>query len=136
MKKFILILIFGLVAFVPCLGQSVLTSEERQSLAGNSYFTEKCQWAIRDYASYWYIHDGTGLNTADRAKWREEFVFVKSVNRAEYSDSNLALRFVILSKGMQFNVDADPTSEEIIALFVANNKFDELASMYFALISE
>lgn len=136
MKKFCIILFSVLCLFTNVEAQRVLNDDERQKLVGNSLFTDKCQWAIRDYASYWNSHDGAGLNTNDRLKWRKEYTYVASVVRADYGDPNLALRFVILAKGMTFNVDADPTSEEIIALFVAGNKFEELASLYFGLIAQ
>lgn len=116
--------------------QRVLTEEERAALIVNSDFKQKCEWAIRDYASYWNDHDGSGLDAAGRTKWRREYQTVRWVVRAEYNDGNLALRFVILAKGMQFNLGASPTDAQIIALFVSGNKFDELASKYFELVTQ
>jgi len=135
MKTKVLFLLVFLVASIACSAQRVLNDDEKEQLVGHTLFIQKCKWAIRDYSSYWYAHDGTGLNTSDRAKWRREYQTVKSVNAAEYEDPHLTLRFLILAKGMSFSVDADPTSEEIIALFVSGNKFEELASLYMTLVT-
>lgn len=116
--------------------QRVLTQQERENLINSTEFREKCEWAIRDYASYWNGHDGASLNTAERAKWRREYAILRSIVKAEYQDQNLSLRFVILAKGMSFAVDGDPTTPEIVALFVSGNKFEELASLYFDLITQ
>lgn len=136
MKKFCIILFSILCLFINVEAQRVLNDDERQQLVAHTLFTQKCQWAIRDYASYWNGHDGTGLSTNERLKWRREYAHVSSIVRADYTDPNLTLRFLILAKGMTFAVDADPTSEEIIALFVSGNKFEELASLYFDMVAQ
>lgn len=135
MKTITLILLCFFVSFAS-LSQRVLTASERGLLVTHTVFREKCEWAIRDYASFWKAHDGASLNTTERAKWRREYEVVKRVVAATYQDNTLALRFVILAKGMQFNLDSDPTDAEIIELFVSTGKFEELASLYFDLVLE
>lgn len=137
MKKF-LFLVFGFVIVLThSQAQRVLNDDEKQQLITHTVFIQKCEWAIRDYAVHWMGQDGVSLTTAAQLdKFRREYAFVRQVARAQYEDPKLTVKFLMLAKGMTFNVDADPTSEEIIALFVAGNKFEELASLYFDLISE
>lgn len=114
----------------------VLTQEERDSLVNDLDFRKKCEWAITDYSSYWINHDGSGLDTDARAKWRREYELVKQVWKSEYNDPVLAKRFVTLAKGRQYNVDSTPTINEIIALMVADGSFDAIASQYFDMLTE
>lgn len=114
----------------------VLTEEERDNLVNDIDFQKKCQWAIRDYASFWIGHDGSGLSTDDRFKWRREYALIKTVWNANYVDPLLSARFIILAKGMQFNIAATPTVEEIIAQFVATGAFESLASQYFDMLTK
>lgn len=137
MKTIKIITLFAIMTASQTLfAQRVLNDDERTSLVNSPTFREKCEWAIRNYADYQLGSDGTGMNAAALDNWRKQYQILKSVKRADYVDSQLSLRFVILSKGMQFNVDADPTPEEIIALFVSSNRFEELSALYFGLLSE
>lgn len=115
----------------------VLTDVEKQELKNNSLFLEKCQWAVRDYASYWAIHDGAGLDAAGRIKWAKDRLNSVAIHLNDSTDSAMALKFCKLAKGMQFDLGASPqTAETIIAAMVSGNKFEELASQYFDLIGE
>ncbi len=115
----------------------VLTDQERQQLQGSSEFLEAAQWAVRNYAAYWSIHDGAALAGAALIKWVKDRL--KSVNIVlnDINDPAIALKFVKLSKGMQFDLGAavQPTAT-IIAAFQAGNKFEECASLYFDLEGE
>jgi hypothetical protein len=115
----------------------VLTDVEKQELKSNSLFLEKCQWAIRDYASYWAIHDGSGLDATGRIKWAKDRLKAVDITLNDTNDPAIALKFCKLAKGMQFNLAASPdTAANIIAAMVAGNKFEELTSMYFDMLGE
>jgi hypothetical protein len=115
----------------------VLTDVEKQELKSNSLFLEKCQWAIRDYASYWAIHSGDGLNDTQRIKWAKDRLKAVDITLNDTNDPSIALKFCKLAKGMQFNLAASPdTAANIIAAMVAGNKFEELTSMYFDMLGE
>lgn len=116
----------------------VLTDDERQSLQGSSNFLEKCQWAARNYAAYWAVHDGAGLSTESlRIKWAKDRLQSVFILLSDLNDPSIALHFTKLSKGMQFDLGAAPVDPSLItAAFVSGNKFDELASLYFDLKGE
>lgn len=115
----------------------VLTDDERQALQGSSQFLEKAQWAVRNYAAYWSIHDGSGLSGTALIKWAKDRMQSVDVVINDISDPSVALKFVKLSKGMQFDLaPANVATATIIAAFVAGNKFEECASLYFDLQGE
>lgn len=118
--------------------QRPLTTDERQSLTESQEFREQCYWAISNYATYWKARPVGDFKSSDATlyKWQKEYSLVQQVAKADYNDASLAIRFVTLSKGMDFAVDSDPTTEEIIALFISGNKFEELAGLYFQLLTE
>ena len=94
--------------------------------------------SVRNYADYWSIQDGSGLSTeAARIKWAKDRILAVKVVTVDIGDPALALKFVKLSKGMQFNLGASPQNPDtIIASFLTGNKFEELASAYFTLLGD
>lgn len=115
----------------------VLTSEERQNLQGNTDFIEKAEWAVRDYASYWSMHDGGGLDANGRIKWAKDRLNSVNIVLNDINDSSLGLKFMKLGKGVQVDLGAAPVDPEvIIAAFEAANKFEEIASLYFDQLGE
>lgn len=124
--------------FTPLQAQRVLTDEERQTIQGDTHFLEKCQFAARNYASYWSIHDGSGLaNEAARIKWAKDRINAVRIVKDGVQDPKIAERFVTLAKGIQFSIGAAPVdSETIIAAWVSGNRFDEIASQYFDILGD
>lgn len=115
----------------------VLTDVERQALQSSNEFSEKAQWAVRDYASYWSIHDGAGLSGAQLIKWVKDRLQSVSIVLNDVNDPLVALRFVKVSKGMQFDLGVAPVDTQVIIdAFQAGNKFEECASLYFDLQGE
>lgn len=115
----------------------VLTDDERQALQGSSQFLEKAQWAVRNYAAYWSIHDGSGLSGTTLIKWAKDRLLSVDIVVNDISDPSIALKFVKLSKGMQFDLASAPVATSaIISAFVSSNKFEECSSLYFDLQGE
>lgn len=116
----------------------VLTADERQALQGDSHFLELAQWSARDYASYWASNDGSGAATeAQRIKWVKDRMLSVGIELNDIGDSQIALKYVKLSKGMQLDLAPAPVpTEDIINALLAGNKFEELASLYFSLQGE
>lgn len=122
------------------MAQRVLTSEEKQALQLDPTFTSQAQWALRDYASYWATHDGAGLSTESaRLKWakdRQNSVALL-LNDFIANDNQLGLKICKLAKGIQVDLGVAPvTSTSIVIAFIAGNKFEELASLYFDQLGE
>lgn len=137
MKKSILIfalLTLSIVGF----SQRVMTSAEKQALVEDPEFQYETKWAIRDYAAYWAMHDGSGLSTeAARIKWaKDRFLSVPIVVSDTY-DQNAAIQFAKLAKGMQLTLPTAPAATSVIIDALKDgNKFEELASLYFDIIGE
>jgi hypothetical protein len=139
MKTKILFLLLMVVASVTSFSQRVLTDEERESLKSNGTFLYRAEWAVRNYAEYWSAHDGAGLaNTeAARIKWAKDRILSVNIVLGGVNDPQLTLRFINISKGMQFTIGAAPQpAETIIAAFIADNRFDEIAGTYFTLLGD
>lgn len=117
-----------------------LTDEERIVLANDANFLALCKKAAENYASYWAAHDGSGLaNTeAARLQWaKNRQVGVDIVMRGQIEDPLIAARYVILGKGLQFDLAAAPVSTAtIIAAWTAGNRFEEIAAQYFSILGE
>lgn len=137
MKKFIFIFALVTISMVG-FSQRVLTDVERQSLLNHPTFQMHCEFAVRNYADYWSIHDGAGLSTeAARIKWAKDRILSVKIITVDIGDASLALKFVKLSKGMQFSLGAAPqNADTIISEFLSGNKFEELASSYFTLLGD
>lgn len=138
MKKIVFSLLLLMAIALPSFSQRVLTDEERESLIADPSFIYHSQWAVRNYAAYWSIHDGSSLSPeAARIKWaKDRMISVKIVNY-DINDNNLSLRFIKLSKGITFSLGAAPQPPAtIVAAFVAGNRFDELSSLYFDLLAD
>lgn len=115
----------------------VLSSEEKQALQGYQPFIDKCLWAIRDYAAYWAVHDGSALGTeALRIKWAKDRQNSVQIVMNDIGDSAVPLKFVKLAKGMQFDLPASESNDNIILAIKNANKFEELASLYFDMLGE
>jgi hypothetical protein len=111
-----------------------LTSEEREQLKGSTRYLHLCEWAIRNYAAYWAVHDGAGFNTeAARIEWVKNREFGATIRQYGITDNDIALKFVEESKGMQFDIVGNFSVDSLIDYMIANNKFDEIASLYTAL---
>jgi len=118
----------------------VLTSEEKQSLQNDSGFVAQVQWALRDYASYWALHDGAGLaNEVARIKWAKDRINSVNLLLNDFisTDHQLGLKMCKLAKSMSIDLGAAPVSSEVIvAAFIAANKFEELSSLFFDQLGE
>ena len=132
MKKLIFIL-FALIS-VASFGQRVLTDDERLSLVASDDFKLKCQMAVRNYASYWSQHDGSGLGTeALRIKWaKDRLIAVGYITNPAVADPDIALKYVVYSKGATFTLGTAPQpAATIITAWVNAGKFDEFTSIYY-----
>jgi hypothetical protein len=90
MKNKILILLLTLVSFVGY-SQRVLTDDERQTLSTSETFKQKCQWAVRNYATYWSGHDGSGLTTtAQKMKWAKDRISSVEILKNNTVDQDIA----------------------------------------------
>jgi hypothetical protein len=138
MKKLLFITLF-LVSFAS-FGQRVLTAEEKESLKDDPEFIAYCQWAARDYAAYWSVHDGAGLNTESaRIKWvKDRYLSIPIVTAAgDISDPTIALQYLKVAKGMTFTLGTAPQpNDAIIDAILAANKFEEMTSLYFDVLGE
>lgn len=139
MKKHILILAIALCASMPSFAQRVLTDDERQALSTSAVFQQKCQWAVRNYATYWSEHDGSGMTTtAQKMKWAKDRITSIEILKNNSVDQDIAIRFLNYSKAKTFSgLSAAPASEaSIIAAWVTGNTFDEFVSKYFDLLAD
>lgn len=116
--------------------QRVLSEDERQSILSNSDFKQKCEWAVRDYAAYWSIHDGSNLATeALRLKWARDRVISVKLLTLGVSDPHMVEIFLNASKGKTLSLAAAPVSDAtIIASWVSGNVFDEFVGNYFQVL--
>jgi hypothetical protein len=137
MKNLFLFLTLFLIASAG-FAQRVLTSEEKESLREDPVFVGYCQWATRDYAAYWASHDGAGLSSeAQRIKWAKDRYLSVPIVGGDIHDPNIALQFLKVGKGIQYDIGTAPQSNSvIIAAMLAGNKFEEMASLYFDLLGE
>jgi hypothetical protein len=134
MKKLILIafLFLSLVSF----SQRVMTQEEKQSLSTNSIFQEKCKQAIRDYATYWAVHDGASLGTEVlRIKWAKDrqlaVIVLKNPIISEDSQT-MAWIFLNAAKGKTYSIGTAPIdAATLITAWESASSFDEFASIYY-----
>lgn len=115
----------------------ILTEQERQSLLTSSLFNEKCQMAIRDYASYWAANDGSGANTESlRIKWAKDRIKAIGILLGGINNNRVNEIFVNSSKGKQLSLESAPLdATTIIAAWDTNSTFDEFVSQYFDVIS-
>ncbi len=116
----------------------VLTDDERQDLQGDPTFIEKSQWAVRNYADFWSVNDGSSASTeALKIKWAKDRQLGVSIVLNDINDPAIGLKFVKISKAMEFDLAAAPVAiSVIVAAFVAGNKFDEIAGTYFTQLGE
>jgi hypothetical protein len=115
----------------------VLTDAERTNIQGYQPFIDSAYWAIRNYADFWSTHNGASLSDSDRIKWVKDRMQAVNIVLNDINDPTVPLKFTKLSKGMQFDLDVAPVESSVIyAAFVADNKFEELASLYFGLGGE
>ena len=115
----------------------ILTEQERQSLLISTLFNEKCQMAIRDYAAYWTINDGSGANTeAARIKWAKDRIKSIGILLGGINNTRVNEIFINASKGKQLSLEAAPLDATvIIAAWEASSTFDEFVSQYFDVIA-
>lgn len=116
----------------------VLTSEEKESLKTYPDFIAAAQWAVRDYAAYWAVHDGAGMSTEEqRVKWAKDRYLSVPIHTGDISDPNIALQFLKVGKGITVDLGASPQPNDVILdALVAANKFEEMASLYMDILGE
>lgn len=139
MKKQILIIAFLLTSIISfAQSNRVLSEAERQQLLGSSAFKEKCEWAVRDYAAYWSIHDGSGLSTeVDRIAWAKDRPLSVSILKHGITDPHLVEAFLNAAKGRQFSLNAAPLDNTtLIAAWDSSSAFEEFVSQYFKLLGD
>jgi hypothetical protein len=134
----ILFVLFLLFVSGITFGQRVLTEEERQQLLTSSEFQEKCQWAVRDYAAFWSVNDGSSANTeALRIKWAKDRILSINIMKTDANDPLLVVRFLNAAKGKQFTIGAAPQSTSVlIAAWVSANSFEEFVGAYFTVLGD
>lgn len=134
------LLLIGMLITIVSLAQSnrVLTEPERQSLLGSSAFLEKCQWAVRDYATYWSGHDGSGLSTeSDRINWAKDRQLSISILKNGVNDSHLVEVFLNASKGREFLLNASPESvSTLVSAWDSSSAFEEFVAQYFRILGD
>lgn len=116
----------------------VLTAEEKENLKNDPEFIAAAQWAVRDYAAYWSVHDGAGMATeVARVKWAKDRYLSVPIHTGDISDPNIALQFLKVGKGIQVDLGTAPQPNEVIIdALVAGNKFEEMASLYMDILGE
>lgn len=133
-----IILILVLLSF-SSFGQRVMTQEEKYSLAGSSDFIEKCKQSVRDFATYWSVHDGAGFSTeADRIAWaKNRQLAVNILKHPEVNDPLITWIFLNAAKGKTYNLGAAPQSAStLVAAWVAASSFDEFANEYYKILGD
>lgn len=128
----ILVLFISIASFA----QRVMTQEEKQNLSVNTTFQAKCKQAIRDYTTYWAVHDGSSLGTeALRIKWAKDRQLAIGVlkNPIVNEDAQtMAWIFLNAAKGKTYSLAAAPVSDAtLIAAWDTANSFDEFTSTYY-----
>lgn len=93
--------------------------------------------AVRDYAAFWAINDGSGATTEVlKIKWAKDRIKSVGILVGGINDARISEIFINASKGKQLTLGAAPLSAAtIIAVWDANNTFSEFASAYFDAIS-
>lgn len=115
----------------------VLTDVERQSLQADPAYRLNCEWAARNYAQFWASHNGAGLSDQDRLKWAKDRLLAVDVQLRDLNDEGIVLKCLRVSKAMEVDLNAAPQdSSVIITAMLAQNKFAEVASLYFDLKGE
>jgi len=135
-NKLLVIAIFSVLSFTG-FAQRVLTEDERQSLLINTTFNEKCKMAIRDYAAFWAINDGSGATTETlKIKWAKDRIKSVGILLSGVNDDRVSEIFINSSKGKQLTLGTAPLpASTIIAAWDTNNTFSEFASQYFDTIA-
>lgn len=115
----------------------VLTNEEKQILQSNSAFIYECQWALKNFASFWA--DAADANTkvgqVGYTQWAKNYVWAsRTLDNISMVDNNSQIpsEFAVLLKGM-FLWDSAVTpfnASTVVTYMVANSKFDELATAW------
>ena len=115
----------------------VLTNEEKQILQSNSQFIYECQWALKNFASFWA--DAADANTkvgqVGYTQWAKNYVWAsRSLENISTIDNNsqIPLEFAVLLKGMNlWDSAVTPfNAATVVTYMVANGKFDELATAW------
>ena len=135
MKTKFAIVLFTILSF-GSFAQRVMTQEEKQSLSTNATFQEKCKQAIRDYATYWAVHDGASLGTeALRLKWaKDRQLSIAVIKNPIVSEDAQTMSWIFLNaaKGKTYSLAAAPVDvTTLIAAWVSASSFDEFTSSYF-----
>lgn len=128
----VLVLFLSIASFA----QRVMTEEEKRSLSTDATFQAKCKQAIRDYATYWSIHDGASLGTeALRLKWaKDRQLSIAVLKNPIVSEDAQTMSWIFLNgaKGKTYSLAAAPVSAEtLIAAWITASSFDEFVSTYF-----
>jgi hypothetical protein len=117
----------------------VLTNEEKQILQSSVRFNNECDWAIRNFSSFWSSTDGTVISSqignVGYQAWFKNHIFSVGTMISGIDDPNITMTFCVLAKGMNlwdnsispFNVDT------VINYMILNSKFEELSTMYVSL---
>ncbi len=117
----------------------VLTAEEKQTLQVSSRFLDHCNWAVRDFSSYWSSKDGTLINSQIASvgyeAWYKNHTFATGVMTNGVVDPSIKTTFLVLAKGMNLWDSAITPFDADVAIdyMIANAKFDELSTGYVAL---
>lgn len=134
-NKLSIILLLITISFAS-LGQSrVLRQGEKDSLMVDPVFKFQCEWAVREFATYWSVHPGVGCATeAECIAWSKNRQLSVHVLTKGLPQMSIGLTEVFLngSKGKELVYGNDPTNMQIIQLWLSSpNEFEEFASEFF-----
>lgn len=136
MKKIIFVLSFIFLAAASFAQSRVLTQTEKEMLRVDPVFKMQCEWAIKEYATYWSIQTGVGCATeTDCLNWAKKrllSVHVLTKGIQNFGEITTADIFLDGAKAKQLDYGAgDPSSVVIIQEWLDNNTFEEMADYYF-----
>lgn len=135
MKKLLLIIVLS-IACVNIFAQArVLTQQEKDSLKNDPVFKLQCEWAVREFASYWSLQTGVSCATeVECIAWAKNRLLSIHVLTKGVPQMNISLTEVFLNagKGKELAYGANPTTLEITQLWLsAPNEFEEFAAEFF-----
>lgn len=112
----------------------VLTTAEQVALVQSDTFQNECYAAIRAYANYWSVNDGTTFTTeADNIAWAKNRILAVSVITDGINFGSPPEMFVNFFSTHSLEYGESPSISEIVStlLTATPNRFEQAAAAYF-----
>lgn len=125
------------LASLTSFGQSrVLTQTEKETLSADAVFKFQCEWAVKEFATYWVNQTGVGCASETACiEWsKNRLLAVRVLTKGipTFGDITLADVFLDAAKAKQLDYGAGtPTSTAIIQKWLDNATFEEMTQYFY-----